>query len=146
MGRDPDLSLAGLSVWALGREFEEAEDYWDGNWLRVHVRVEANGARVEFTGPWLRNDEIRAFAEQLERVHRDLSGTATLDCTEPMLNAKVVCGSRGQIEVTIEATPDYLNQAHRFEFSIDQSYLNQTLAGCRRLLERFPIKGSSTDS
>ena len=145
MDRSPDLILAGLSVWALGREFDASEDYWDGNWIRIFARVEAMGSYVELSGPWIRSDEIKAFSEQLALLHRDLRGTAALECTEPMLGAKVVCGTRGQINVTIDATPDHLSQSHRFEFAIDQSYLSETLAGCRRLLDRFPIKGSPSD-
>ncbi len=145
MDRSPDLTLAGLSVWALGREFDASHDYWDGNWIRIYARVDAPGSCVELSGPWIRSDEIKAFAEQLALVHRDLRGSAELECTEPMIGARVVCGTRGQIDVTIDATPDHLNQSHRFEFSIDQTYLAETLAGCRRLLDRFPVKGSRNE-
>lgn len=64
-----------------------------------------------------------------------------LDCIEPMLTAKVDIGVRGQVIVTVEITPDHLTQRHWFEFNIDQSYLTETLSGCRRLLKRFPIRG-----
>ena len=38
-------------------------------------------------------------------------------------------------------TPDNLNQWHKFIFAIDQSYLPTTIAGCNRLLDRFPVTG-----
>ena len=38
-------------------------------------------------------------------------------------------------------TPDNLKQWHKFIFAIDQSYLPATVAGCKRLLERFPVRG-----
>jgi len=31
----PDLKLEGLQIWIHGRQFPDAADYWDGNWLRV---------------------------------------------------------------------------------------------------------------
>ena len=144
MGEGPDLTLAGLSIWARSREFSQSDDYWDGNWIDILARVEAPGSFVETSGPWLRSDEIAAFANELTVLHRDLRGTAELQCMEPMLSAKVVVGLRGEVEVTIEITPNHLTQSHRFEFAIDQSYLGETLSGCRRLLERFPVKGSPT--
>jgi hypothetical protein len=145
VSEEPDLTLSGLSIWARSREFSESDDYWDGNWINIRARVEAPGAVVETSGPWIRSDEIAAFAMELAALHRDLRGTAALQCTEPMLSAKIAVGVRGEVEVIIEITPDHLTQSHRFEFAIDQSYLGATLSGCRRLLERFPVKGSPAD-
>jgi hypothetical protein len=138
---EPDLKLAGLSLWATAREFEQSDDFWDGNWLKVRARVEAPGSYVETVGPWVRSDELARFSDQLTTLVRDLKGTAELDCIEPMLSAKVEIGVRGEVTVTVEITPDHLTQRHWFEFSIDQSYLTETLSGCRRLLARIPIRG-----
>lgn len=143
---DPDLKLAGLSIWALSRQFPDLHDYWDGNWINVRIRVEALGSFVETVGPWLRTDEIAAFAEQLAKLHRDLAGTAELECTEPMLGVKVTCGSLGQVTMIVDVTPDHLTQSHQIEFAIDQSYLGSILSNCHHLLERFPVRGSPNDS
>lgn len=138
--RDPDVKLGGLSIWVLGRERPQSDDYWDGNWLEVVARAEAPGACVEARGPWLRNVELMGFLNQLEVVYRDLQGSADLEPIEPHLSAKVECGERGRIEVIVSITPDYLNQAHRFTFELDQSFLVETMRGCKRVLERFPIR------
>ena len=126
---EPDLQLAGLSIWAVSREFPHSADYWDGNWLNIRARVEAVGAKVKIAGPWVRTDELAQFAEQLGGLYRDLKGTAELECMEPMLRAKVTCGARGDIEVIVEITPNHVTQSHRFIFEVDQSYLATTLAG-----------------
>src|SRR5262245_58281939 len=47
---EPDLKLGGFSLWVFGRQFPDANDYWDGNWLNVRARVEAPGALVEAPG------------------------------------------------------------------------------------------------
>ena len=143
MVEEPDLRLAGLSLWATAREFEHSYDFWDGNWLSVRARVEASGACVETTGPWVRNDEIERFSNQLAIVVKDLEGTAVLDCMEPTLSAKVEMGARGDVTVTVEITPDRFSQRHWFEFHLDQSYLAETLSGCHRVLKRFPVRGKS---
>jgi hypothetical protein len=137
---DPDLKLEGLSVWALRREFPRSDDYWDGNWITIHARVEALGARVDVQGPWLRSDEIEVFLNQLEMLDRDLKGNAELACMEPMLNMKVECGSLGHIQVVIEITPDHMTQSHRFKFSSDQTYLASAMKGCRAVLAKYPVK------
>jgi hypothetical protein len=139
---EPDLRLAGLSLWVVSRERPDDSDYWDGNWLNIRARVEDAGALVKIAGPWVRSDELADFLDQLAALYRDLKGTAELDCLEPMLRIKVTCAKRGDVEVTVEITPDPLTQAHRFTFMIDQSYLASTLAGLERLLERFPVKGT----
>jgi hypothetical protein len=141
---EPDLRLAGLSLWVVSRERPDDSDYWDGNWLNIRARVEDAGALVKIAGPWVRSDELQRFADELGVLDRDLKGTAELDCIEPMLRAKVTCGVRGDIEVTVEITPDYPTQAHRFTFMIDQSYFGTAPAGLARVLERFPVKGKPT--
>ena len=135
----PDIKLAGLSVWVSSREFPDSDDYWDGNWLHVHIHVEADGASVQVSGPCVRTDEIEEFTEQLALLHRDLRGTANLACMEPYLAAKVTCGTLGGVQVEVEVTPDHLAQSHRFLFGLDQSYLPAVLSGCRDVLHRFPV-------
>jgi hypothetical protein len=110
------------------------------------ARVEAPGAIVEVSGPSLRNDEIARFKEQLATLDRELEGTAELSCAGPALNVKVICGRLGHVEVTVAITPDQVTQLHRLVFGIDQTYLAGALAGCRRILERFPIKGTPGSS
>ncbi|WP_032900811.1 WapI family immunity protein [Mesorhizobium ciceri] len=137
---EPDIKLTGLSLWAMAREFPDSDDYWDGNWIHILARVDASGAQVEVQGPYIRSDELKKFYDQLATLYRDLRGSAELQCMEPALRAKVTCSSRGQIEVIVDITPDHLSQSHHFVFGIDQSHLGATLAGCRRVLELFPVK------
>jgi hypothetical protein len=140
--REPDLKLAGLSLWVWGREFPASDNYWDGNWLNIDARVEANAAVVKTSGACLRTDEITAFVQQLEQLYENVQGAATLACLEPNLSAKITCSKRGEIEVVVDITPDHMTQKHQFIFSIDQSYLPETISGCRQILERFPVKGT----
>lgn len=139
---EPDIQLADLSIWIRSYEFPDSLDYWDGNWLDIYAHVKTPGAFVEIEGPWVRNDELTRFTKDLAVLHNDLKGTATLDCIEPALGAKVTCGSLGHIEVVVKITPDHLRQTHQFIFEIDQSYLSDTLSGLERVLERFPIRGT----
>ena len=143
---DPDLKLAGLSLWVLTRPVSNPGDDWDGNWLDIRARVEAPGAWVEACGPFLRTDDLASFADQLERVQRDLTGDAELACLEPKLNIKIRCGAMRHIDAVISITPDHLAQSHRFTFEMDQSYLAPVLRDCRLILKRFSATGKNLDA
>jgi hypothetical protein len=79
---EPDLHLAGLSLWLFGRQFPDQSDYWDGNWLNARVRVEATEAVVEAHGAIIHAaelesfaNELEVFANELEVLDRTLTGT-----------------------------------------------------------------------
>jgi len=137
----PDLTIAGLKVWVHGREFENTEDYWDGNWLRVTANCVDEGASVTVTGPIIHLGEIVQLMTACETMNKTLSGSASLPCLEPGLDVKLVAGDHGDIAATLEITPDHLTQAHSFTFEIDQSYLPGIVDHCRRILEEYPVRG-----
>ena len=139
---EPDLQLAGLSLWIFGRERPDDEDYWDGNWLRIRAVTEAAGARIEASGPWLRTDELQAFADELDVLCAALEGRAELRTMEPVLKVSVIGDRRGRIELVVELTPDHLTQTHRFEFELDQTYLKPAISACRGILNQFPVRGA----
>jgi len=139
---EPDLKLGGLSLWAESRERPDDDDYWDGNWLVIRARVEAPGSSVELRGPWLRTDEVASFLTEVEAMSKELRGKAALAPIEPAIKATLEMNSMGQIAVYVEATPDQLSQRHSFHFGFDQSYLPAIIRGCRKILLRFPVKGS----
>ena len=46
----PALNIVGFQLWVHGRQFPNAQDYWDGNWLNVTAHCGANGASVWASG------------------------------------------------------------------------------------------------
>jgi hypothetical protein len=139
---EPDLQLAGLSLWVYGRQFPDQNDYWDGNWLNVRVRVEATEAVVEAHGSIIHAPELESFANELELLDRKLAGAASLKCTEPNLNIAIRGDSLGHVTVKIMVTPDHMTQSHEFIFSIDQTYFKPLVAECKRILSAYPIRGA----
>jgi hypothetical protein len=141
---EPDLKLGGFSLWVLGRQFPDAEDYWDGNWLSVRALVEAPGAMVRAEGPLVLAQELARFAKQLEKINATLSGEAELRCMEPNLEIAIQCGSLGHVAAKIKITPDHLTQSHEFKFDLDQSYLGPLVIGCKGVLSRWPVRSQSS--
>ena len=137
----PSLKLEGLSIWIDGRERPDSQDLWDANWLDARVLVEAPGASVELRHISIRVDELAAFDAELQALYRDLKGTAALACLEAPLSIRILGDRRGRLDIEVDLTPDMVAQRHWFRFSSDQSYLPELLAGLRRVLETYEMRG-----
>ena len=140
---DADIELAGLRIWVHSREYPEHNTFWDGNWLIFTAHCKAQGASIWFTGSHLRNTEIADWIIELKRLNETLSGEVNLDTLESGLAIKINPRTYGRISINIDITPDKIFQKHSFEFWLDQSYLNDLIGSCRRVLKKFPIRGSA---
>jgi len=139
---EPDLKLAAFQLWVHGREFPEAEDYYDGNWLRVTAHCGASGASVWAQGAILMVTDIARFSEGCAALLNGDSTSATLDPLEPELSLSLQAADQlGHVRAMVEITPDHLAQAHRFEFEIDQSYLPDIIRQCSAIVQEYPIRG-----
>jgi hypothetical protein len=139
MEADADLRLLGLSLWVEGREFPDATDFWDGNWLVIRAEMRASGAYVERSGPILTAADFERFRDDLSKMVADLAGEAVLEGLEPGLRFFLKMQKLGRIEAIVEITPDHLTQQHRFEVEVDQSFLPGLVASCDAILTRFPV-------
>ncbi|VVT12288.1 WapI family immunity protein [Erythrobacter sp. EC-HK427] len=143
MAPDPDFVLDGLSIWIEGREFPDSDDFWDGNWLRVRALMLTHGARVECTGPFLRNNDLLKFRNSLSEAHAKTAGTCVLESLEYNLRIELAVNPlNGQVSGMIAITPDIVLQKHEFDISLDQSHFPNLIASFDAILERFPIIGS----
>jgi hypothetical protein len=137
---EPDLKLGGFSLRILGRQFPDASDFWDGNWLNVQARVEASGSWVEAQGAIVRTSEVARLAEELEALSTNSVGEAALRCIEPNLQVVIRSNALGHVVVEIMITPDHMTQSHKFKFDLDQTYLGPLLDGCKNVLTNWPIR------
>jgi len=142
METEPDLRIGGLSLWVAGRQFPDASDYWDGNWLVIRARMEAPGATVQCEGPILTASDVERFRNELAVASATLAGEATLAGLEPELTVRLQVQRLGQVKVEVEITPEHLSQLHRFTVDLDQSYLPAVISSCDAVLDRFPVRGS----
>ena len=58
----------------------------------------------------------------------------------PELDVELRAESLGHIAITVQITPDHLNQFHRYRFKLDQSYLPAFIAQLKTLLTELPIR------
>src|SRR6185295_10495914 len=87
---EPNLQIGGLKLWVRGRQFPSAQDYWDGNWLKVTARCDSASSTVSAAGPIVHLGELVQFLEECERLYESLSGIAKLDCMEPNLSVTLM--------------------------------------------------------
>jgi len=139
--RLPDLTFGPFRLWALGRQFPDSSDDWDGNWLTVMAHCGLAGAQVTTSGPWIQVGELEAWRCELQELDRTISGTASLNCVEPYLQITVEAKKLGQLLVTVDITPDHRTQTHRFHFELDQTFLRPLISDLSQILRKYPKKG-----
>ena len=139
----PAVRLSSFQLWVHGRQFPDAHDRYDGNWLQVTVHCGWTGASVWATGAILDSEGLARFRDELQQLHETLAGEAVLESDEPNVRVRVaVNDGAGHLSVRAEITPDHLAQGHWFEFEIDQSYLPATVAQLQSVLDQFPVRGT----
>ncbi len=140
----PALEILGFQLWIHGRQFPDAQDFWDGNWLNVTAHCGSNGASVSVSGAIFMVPDLEQWATQCRTLYENFQGEARLDPCEPNLLVTLRCSDRrGHILMRVEITPDQVTQEHRMDFEIDQSYLPSLIAQCRAIIEEFPIRGAA---
>lgn len=138
----PALKFVGLQLWIHGRQFPEAQDFWDGNWLNVTAHCGANGASVWASGAIVMVSDIAHWATQCEALYESGQGDASLQPCEPNLLVTLRSSDQiGHILMRVEITPDHITQKHRIDFEIDQSYLPSLITQCRAIVAEYPILG-----
>jgi len=137
------LKVAGLQVWIHGREFPQATDADDGNWLRVTAHCGASGASVFAAGSILQTDDILLWGQQAAQLLEKKADRAALQTLEPELSVLIDClDAMGHLRLRVEITPDHLQQEHAFEFEIDQSYLPGLIKQCEQVGREYPVRGA----
>jgi hypothetical protein len=134
------LELAGFTLAVLRRQFPDAKDYWDGNWLLVTCTCQASGSFVEAKEPFVRVDEIEMLLKLLEELHSGIQTTCKLNCMEPELSLSFETTQHGGIYFVVQLSPNNIEQSHRFRFDIDQSYLPSAINQCRVILQQYPTR------
>lgn len=138
----PDIKIAGLEIWVHGNQFPDSFDYWDGNWMDVTVRCTSNNASVWVSGNFLHLPDLARLMATSEKLYEILKGEAVLPCMEPEFSMKLEASSLGRINMTVNITPDHMNQEHKFIFEIDQSYLPDLVSSCKKVINKYGIKGT----
>jgi hypothetical protein len=119
-----------VSIRATRREFPDARDYWDGNWIYADVEIRVGAFRGEYEA-LLRTDEFARFHDALIPLYENLTGVAELVSMEDWIRPRLVGDGKGHIQVSGDAR-DAAGNGNRLTFELE---LDQTE------LRKFPGKG-----
>ncbi len=130
-----------LRIEVLRRTHPNATDYWDGNWVSVHVGVRVGGFDGRADGD-LRAEELHSFREQLARLHATLKGEAVFRTREEWLSVRLVGDGRGHLDArgVLRDVPGTGNRLE-FGFKLDQTDLPTTLNALEGVCAVYPVIG-----
>jgi hypothetical protein len=138
----PSIELGDFQLSVHRREFPDAQDRWDGNWLHVTAQCAQAGAIVAAGGPILEASDLARFRDQLVALLAGEGGGAELAGSEPHVRVGVTAaGGRGLFQARIELTPDPRCQGHWFACAVDPTYVAETVRQLDAVLARFPVRG-----
>ena len=135
-----------LSLLPLRRSNPDAQDFWDGNWLKVEVVVRAGAFQGRFEAD-LRTDELEHFAEQLGQAHSAGEGLAALDSVEGWVKLRLALEPDGRLEAACEVTDDPgLGGSLRFALGSFPEQVLDLRDGLAELLRTFPVVGDPEEA
>lgn len=129
----------------LRRSHPEAEDFWEGNWLKVDVTARA-GAFHGTVEADLRSDELERFADGLAALQPDGQARATLESMEGWVTVRLALDPRGRLEGSCEVRDDpAAGSSLRFSITCGQDRLPALRAALAALLAAYPVVGHPDD-
>ena len=130
------LILGGFTLQAFNRQFPEATDYWDGNWLLVEATCGAGLNVVGTSGSFIHGSDLRQWIRQL--AEWDGHSRLELKTLEEELALSI---SPSDGELSVEVQLGRLERTTRNAYSVPTKQLDVFCAGLHDLLECFPILG-----
>lgn len=124
------------------REYPEAEDSDDGNWVYATIEIAAGAFRGTFEA-MLRAEEFVRFRDELRPLYERLSGKATFDTMEGWLRIDVQGDGKGHFHAACEAIDQPgLGNPLTFKIDFDQTELPAIVQGLDAICEAVPVVGA----
>ncbi len=129
-----------VEVDVISYERSVVGEYYDDNWLTVSIAVCVGGFSGRVRAAIL-TAELAAFAEQLRRLHEQLTGSAEFTTIEGQLSLTLTCDIRGHITLQGEVL-DQAGIGNRLSFhlDLDQSFLPQSIQELDAVIQAFPVR------
>lgn len=138
-----------INLELMHRDYPEAQDYWDGNWVTARFDVEGLGRPISFTES-LHLGDLECFQRGLERFPETGQGEAVLAMMEQYFTLVAALGPHavqwtGRIRVRqgqrpVRAEPPRPNVLRHFAFETEPSSVVVVLEQVKATLKRFPIR------
>jgi hypothetical protein len=142
MDDDASIAFGPLRIWIYGRQFPDARDYWDGNWLNAAAECVGDSSVVKIRGNFIHLGELERWKQHLEKFQRSLSGRVELPTIEPNLKLEFEGGrpGTGHFECKLSIASDHISERHEYRFASDQSYLPKLIVQLASVLREYPLR------
>ena len=128
-----------ITIFSLLRCYQDADNYYDANWIRVDIRVNIPGYTASFEA-YMLSSEFENLAQQLQKMHNNIIKKFYFAPLEAQIILQAEMDSLGKIEWQCETTHPIGNGATlRFSLTSDQSYLPKLIAELKKMMHAFPI-------
>lgn len=133
---------------AVGREFPDINDYWDGNWILFTVSLVMPGLSVEVTDPCIRVDELEAFLLELRSFSLGHLNAVESSFREPVVSIGVQAPEPGEedllarIEVNVFTDDGVAGTTAEMDLTNDS--LDLFIRGIEDILRDYPVLARAT--
>jgi len=132
------------------RDYPDAEDYWDGNWVTTRFRLDIPQMPTTFLKSLHLGDLLR-FRQELARLSEGQQSQATLAMLEDYLFVEASLLPEGGLKWSVKANVRLARLSDRaimpplhYDFYADPSSLTIVLEQVESVLMQFPIKSPRT--
>jgi hypothetical protein len=86
----------------VGYQFpDDSQNYWDSNWLKIHIAASDTAGTWQATDPCLTAFEVRQFLEWIVDHSHNFKARTDIYFTEPTLSFEILQSDRGIIHLRI---------------------------------------------
>lgn len=131
-----------IEIEVFTQSYPESTDYWDGNWLNATIECEIPGFNAKFD-LHIRTDELQDFSDQVKEMARKKAGKAALYNLDGYIEIEAIYEEPGTVNWTAALCYPAGNGASlKFDFSADQTSLNQLIKELDEIISVFPVVGA----
>jgi hypothetical protein len=133
---------------AVGREFPDINDYWDGNWILFTISLVMPGISVEITDPCIRVDELEAFLLELRSFSLGHLNAVESSFREPVVSIGIQTPEPGQEDllarIEINVFTDDGAAGTVAEMDLRHDSLDLFIRGIEDILRDYPVLARAT--
>jgi hypothetical protein len=129
-----------IEIDVRGYERAPVDEYYDDNWLRVEISVQAGGFRGRTSASFI-TSELTKFLSELHSIFEKLKGSAEFSTMEEQLSLRLVGDGKGHIELhgVVADQAGVGNRLH-FRLQLDQSQLGASISELKKVIATFPVR------
>jgi len=133
---------------AVGREFPDINDYWDGNWILFTASLTMPGLSVQITDPCVRVDELEAFLLELRSFALGHLNAVESSFREPVISIGIQAPEPGEEDllarIEINVFTDDGVAGTVAEMDVRHDSLDLFIRGIEDILREYPVLARET--